>query len=50
MLTPENSKLLAIKKQIAVYNKDYDMIKKIEKIKNDNQISEEIKKYKQNNE
>ena len=46
MLTPKNSRLLALKKQIALYNKDYETIKKIEKIKNDNQVSKEIKEYK----
>lgn len=46
MLTPKNSRLLAKKKQIAISNKDYKMIEKIEKIKNDDEITSEILNYK----
>lgn len=46
MLTVENSRLLAKKKQIAVYNKDIEMIKKIEKITTDFEITLDIINYK----
>lgn len=46
MLSVYNSHLLAIKKQYAIYNKDYEMIKKIEEVKNDNQITKEMLDYK----
>lgn len=45
MLKPKNSKLLAKIKELALYNKDYEMIKKIELIKNDDEITEKIKNY-----
>lgn len=47
MLSPKNSRLLAKIKQIAIYNKDFEMIKKIENIKNDDEITEEVVKYKE---
>lgn len=46
MLKPENSRLLAHIKQIAIYNKDFKMIKKIENIKSDDKITKEIINYK----
>lgn len=46
MLTPENSRMLAKKRQIAVYNKDFKMVKKIEEIKHNKEIDDEIKNYK----
>ena len=47
MLAPDISRLLAKKKQIAIYNNDYKMIKKIENIKYGWQITKEITNYKQ---
>lgn len=44
MLSPEISRMLASKRQIAVYNKDFEMVKKIENIKNEKEISKEISK------
>lgn len=46
MLSPEISRLLAYKRQIAVYNNDFEMIKKIESIKSDNEVDLEIMNYK----
>lgn len=46
MLKPENSRLLAKKKQIAIYNKDFEMVKKIEAIKKDDEITNDIINYK----
>ena len=45
MLSPDNSRLLAKKRQIALYNKDFEMIKLIENIKYDYQITKEIINY-----
>lgn len=45
MLSLENSKYLTKLKQKAIYYKNIEMIKKIEKIKNDNEITDEIKNY-----
>ena len=47
MLSPDNSKMLARKRQIAIYNKDFDMLKKIENIQKDNEITKDIINYKQ---
>ena len=49
MLSPEMSRLLAYKRQIAVYNNDLKMIKKIESIKDDKKIDSEIIDYKTKN-
>lgn len=46
MMSVENSRLLAIKLQYAIYNNDINMIKKIEKIKRDSDITKEIIEYK----
>lgn len=46
MLSVEKSKLLAIKRQIALFNKDFKMVKKIEEIKHDDEITKEILDYK----
>lgn len=46
MLSVDNSHLLARKMQYAIYNNDIEMIKKIENIKNDNEITEDILNYK----
>lgn len=46
MLSPDNSRMLAYKRQIAVYNKDFKMIEKIENIKEDSEISKDIIEYK----
>lgn len=46
MLSPENSRMLAYKRQIAVYNNDLKMIKKIESIKEDSEVTKEIIEYK----
>ena len=45
MLSVENSRYLAKIKQKAIYNKDIEMIKKIENIKFDYEITEEIRRY-----
>lgn len=46
MISAKNSRMLAIKKQMAVQNKDFKMIKKLERIKDDKEITNEIIKYK----
>jgi hypothetical protein len=46
MLKPETSRLLAYKKQIAIYNRDLDMIKKIENIKKEADVTPDIINYK----
>ena len=46
MLSVDNSHLLARKMQYAIYNNDIEMIKKIENIKNENEITEDILNYK----
>ena len=46
MLSVKNSRLLAKKRQIALFNKDFKMIKKIEEIKHDDEITKEILDYK----
>ena len=46
MISPENSRLLATIKQIAVYNGDIKMIDKLENIKYDYEITPEILNYK----
>lgn len=45
MLSVENSHLLAKKMQYAIYNNDIEMMKKIENIKSDNEITKEIIEY-----
>ena len=45
MLSPKNSRMLAKKRNIALLKKDYDMANKIEKIKNDSEITKEIRNY-----
>ena len=45
MLSPVNSRLLATKMQIAIYNNDYEMIKKIEAITSNKQITKAIIEY-----
>lgn len=45
MLKADNSRLLAIKRQLALYNKDYEMVRKIENIKDDSEITEEMRSY-----
>lgn len=46
MISAYNSRLLSKIKQLAVKNKDYKMIKKIENIRHDYEITKEIKNYK----
>jgi len=46
MLSPENSRLLAKKRLIALYKRDYFVVDMIEKIKNDNEVTDFIKNYK----
>lgn len=46
MLSPKYSRLLAKKRLIALFNKDFEMIKKIENIKNDSDVTEEMLNYK----
>lgn len=45
MLSPKNSRLLAKIIQLAKINKDYKMVMKIENIKKDSEIDEDILKY-----
>ena len=45
MLSPKNSRILALKRQIALFKKDFEMVKKIEQIKSDKEITQEIKNY-----
>lgn len=45
MLSPKNSRTLALKRQIALFKKDFEMVKKIEQIKSDKEITQEIKNY-----
>ena len=45
MLSPKYSRLLAKKRLIALFNKDFEMIKKIESIKYDYEITEKIINY-----
>ncbi len=45
MLSSKYSRMLANKKLIALYNKDLKMVKKIESIKYDYEVTEEIINY-----
>ena len=45
MLSPDNSRMLAKKRNIALFKKDYVMVNKIESIKKDSEITEEIRNY-----
>lgn len=46
MISPENSRLLAFVKQLAIINDDERMVEKVESIKEDYEIDEEILNYK----
>lgn len=45
-MSPEISRMLAIKKQYAVVNRDDEMIKKIQNVKKDSDVTEEMRNYK----
>ena len=45
MLSPKNSRILALKRQIALFKKDFEMVKKIEQIKSDKETGTQIKLY-----